>query len=74
MSVKVVIEFVDGGYAEYDENLGILAKHDRLVQEGKAGQSLIDGLLGDDWAAPPRKVTIRFHGHAGQQTIELFYT
>lgn len=74
MSVKVVIVFVDGGYVEYDEELGILAKHDRLVQEGKAGKSLIDGMFSNDWAAPPRKVTIRFHGHPGQQTIELFYT
>lgn len=74
MTVKVAIHYVDGSYSEHDEELGILARHDRLVHAGKGGKALIDELLSDDWAAPPRKVTLSFRGDTGMQTIELYYS
>lgn len=74
MTVNVVIQYADGGLSEHEAPLGILAKHDRLLQQGLTGRALVDGLLGDDWAAPPRVVTLKFDGEQGPQTVELFYS
>lgn len=63
--MKVAIRFVDGSYSEHQMSLQVLADHDRLLQQGLQGTALINGLLGDDWAAPPREVTITGPGSDG---------
>ncbi|MBT9462532.1 hypothetical protein [Hydrogenophaga sp.] len=72
-TVKVSIVYADDSYSEEYFEIGVLAKHDRLIHQGKTGKQLIDELITDDWAAPPRKVTLTFQGATGQQMIELFY-
>ncbi|MEJ1164736.1 hypothetical protein V9K97_13600 [Variovorax sp. CCNWLW186] len=74
MTVTVTIEFVDGSYATNEHPALILATHDKLLQRGLKGRDLIDALLTDDWAAPPRKVTLGFLSEGKPQEIALFYT
>lgn len=65
-AVTVAIRFVDGGYTEYRQPLGILATHDRLVHDGLTGKALIDALLGNDWGPPPVTVTLNSAGSNGK--------
>jgi len=64
--VKVAANLVDGSYTEWNEPLGILAKHDRLVHEGLSGKALIHALLHDDWGPPPTRVTLSYPGVDGK--------
>lgn len=69
-SVTVAVNLVDGSYTEWNEPLGILAKHDRLVHEGLSGKALIHALLSDDWGPPPVRVTLSCPGVDGK-TIKI---
>jgi hypothetical protein len=71
MTVKVAIEYADGSYSEDDLPLGILAKYDRLVQQGLDGRALVDKLITDDWASPPVRVVMTFFGDGGTRTVQV---
>lgn len=65
-SVKVSIRQVDGGLWEFTQSLGILAKHDRLVNQGVKGKQLIHKLLGNDLGTPPVRVELSCLGADGK--------
>ena len=65
-SVKVSIRQVDGGLWEFTQPLGILAKYDRLVNQGVKGKQLIHQLLGNDLGTPPVKVELSCPGIDGK--------
>jgi len=55
----VSISLVDGGLQEYTEDARFVARLKSLQQQGLEGRKLIESLISDDWAAPPRSVTVR---------------
>ena len=70
-TVRVQVLTVDGGGMDYLEGNYILAKYDKAVHAGLTGRALVNEVISDDWAAPPRKVTISFLSNGKPQEIVI---
>jgi hypothetical protein len=67
MRATVSVNFVDGSFVgpdDYDD--AFVAKLLALESRGVSGHEIIDALLGDDWAAPPLRIVVRWRDTAGQ--------
>jgi hypothetical protein len=63
--VEVHVYFKDDSFRAYDgeDAAELLARYQALVVAGGLdGWQIIEGMLGDDWGAPPRSVQILVNG------------